>query len=56
MPLEEGRGVLLTPMSMSGGGEMLFCRLWGETSGAKGRSLLGVTGKEDIEWISLISE
>jgi hypothetical protein len=27
IPLEPGMGVLLTPESMSGGGEMLLCRL-----------------------------
>ena len=48
MPLEAGSGVQLTPMSRSGGGDILFWRLKGEIRGLKGRSFLGVTGKEAI--------
>ena len=33
---DPGRGVLLTPMLISGGGEMLLCQLEGDTIALKG--------------------
>jgi hypothetical protein len=53
IPLEAGRGVIFTPMSISGGGEMLLCQFDGDTIALKGHSFLGVMGESGVGMLIL---